>query len=433
MRRIVSDLLSRELKDPAFDNMISITHVKASDDGSFAVVYFTCLGSDVSSVIEGFEKAKGFIRTEIGRRLGIRRAPELRFSLDETEMNGQRIDSILNELDLPDDDAGRDIAFTEIPGIIDAYERYLIFTHIHLDGDTLGAAVALAEAMRELGREAWVITGDEVPRTLEMINTTYVVGVDAAEDLIGEELPYLSIAMDFTDSERLEGREDLFFGAEETLSIDHHAISKPDCDYNYIEPEAAATSEIVYRFLKAASLPVTEKIATALYVGIVTDTGRFQYSNTTPETHRITAELLEEKADYVTAYREIYQSVKAEKLYVQSAMLDTLEIFAGGKAAIAYVRADTLEKLDAGEDETDGMSELLRGIIGIEVAAFLKEKPDGQVKVSMRSKGWLDVAAFAAEFGGGGHLRAAGFSSDLPLEEVCVTLKKKLIEAIAEA
>ena len=431
MRRIISDLLARELKDPAFENMISITHVKATNDGSFANVYFTCLGSEESAVIEGFEKAKGFIRTEIGKRLGIRRAPELRFSLDETEMNGLRIDTLLNELDLPEKTENY-IMFDELSEIIDAYKSYFIFTHIHLDGDTLGASVAFAEAMREIGRDAWVVIGDEVPRTLEMIKMPYVIDQVEAAKYVNDEIPYLSIAMDFTDPERMEGREELFFGAEETLSIDHHAVSKPECDYNYIEPEAAATAEIMYRFLKSSNLPLTERIATALYVGIVTDTGRFQYANTTPEIHRIAAELIEANADFETAYREIYQSVKAEKLYVQSAMLDTLEIFAGGKAALAYVRADTLAKLEAGEDETDGMSELLRGIIGIEVAAFLKELPDGKVKVSMRSKGWLDVASFAAEFGGGGHLRAAGFSSDQTIEIVCATLKKKLIEALSK-
>ena len=431
MRRIIGDLLARELKDPAFDGMISITHVKATDDGSFATVYFTSLGSDESDVVEGFEKAHGFIRTEIGRKLGIRRAPELRFKPDETELHGQRIDTLLGGLDLPDH-TGREIAFGELPGIIDAYDLYLVFTHTHMDGDTLGAAVAFADAMREIGREAWVVVGEEVPRTLEMINHPFVIDEDEAAGVVSGERAYLSVAMDFTDSGRLEGREELFLGAEETLSIDHHAVSNPDCDCNHIDIEAAATSEIVYRLLKAADLPVTERIATALYIGIVTDTGRFQYANTTPLIHHIAAELIEAGADFRAAYKDIYQSIKVEKLHVQSAMLETLDIFAGGKAALAYVSSDVLKELDAGEDETDGMSEVLRSIIGVEVSAFLKEQPGGKIKTSMRSKGWLDVGSLAAEFGGGGHLRAAGFNSDLSLEEVREMLKKRLTEALGE-
>ena len=440
MRRIVSDMLARELKDPAFDSMISITHVKASDDGSSATVYYTSLGSDENAVLGGFEKAQGFIRSEIGRRLGIRRAPELRFKQDDTERYGQRIDSILDELDIPEE-SGRlckEVAFGELPGIIDSFERYMIFTHIHLDGDTLGSAVAFAEAMREIGREAWVVTGEEIPRTLELIDFPCIIGTDEAERIVEpdaadeEVLPYMSIGMDFTDPERLEGRENLFYDAGQTLCIDHHAISKPDCDLSYIEPDAAATSEIVYRLLKEAGLPVTERIATALYVGVVTDTGRFQYANTTPETHIIAAELLAAGADFTTAYREIYQNVKAEKLYVQSEMLGNLDLFANGRAAMAFVRADTITRLNAGEDETDGMSEVLRSILGVEVSAFLKELPDGRIKVSMRSKGWLDVAALAFEFGGGGHMRAAGFISELTIEEVCKQLKERLTEALGK-
>ena len=218
-----------------------------------------------------------------------------------------------------------------------------------------------------------------------------------------------------------------FAAAAETLSIDHHITSRPSCKYNHIDPKAAATAEIIYRFLKADNLPVTEKAATALYVGIVTDTGRFQYTNTTAETHLITSELFKAGADFSLSYQEIYQSIKAEKLFVQSAMLNTLDIFAGEKAAIAYVRNEILEKLDAGEDETDGMSELLRSIIGVEVSVFLRERPDGKIKASMRSKEWFDVAALAAEFGGGGHKRAAGFTSDKTMEDVCKAVKDKII------
>jgi len=431
MRRIVSDLLNRELKDPAFDGMICITHVKSTDDGSFATVYYTCLGADEKAVLEGFEKAQGFIRNEIGRKLGIRRSPDLRFKLDDTELQGRRIDTILDGLEIPDsENMGLEISFDEISEILEKYELYLVFTHIHLDGDTLGSAVAFADAMREIGREAWVVVGEEVPRTLEMIDFPFVIGTEEAERFIDTQ--YLAVAMDFTDSERIEGRENLFYEAEETLSIDHHAVSKPDCDYNYIDTKAAATSEIVYRVLKDANLPVTERIATALYIGIVTDTGRFQYSNTTPETHRIAADLIAAGADFNTAYHNIYQSIKAEKLFVQCEMLKTLDIFAHGKAALAHVSADFLDKLDVGEDETDGMSEVLRSIIGVEVSAFLREMPDGKIKASMRSKGLIDVAAFAAEFGGGGHTRAAGFTTDLKLDELAATLKQKLMEALAE-
>ena len=441
IRRVVSDLLARELKDPAFDGMISISYVKATDDASFATIYFTSLGTNDKEIELGFEKAKGYIRNEISRKLGVRRAPDLRFKVDAAERYGQQIDEILNELDLPGKGAEdfRIVSFEDLSGIINAYERYLVFTHIHMDGDTFGAAVAFADSMREIGREAWVVVGEAPPRTLELLKTGFVIDADQAlsnaetwlKDEDGEQ-SFLSIAMDFAEIERLEGREEIFLSATESLCIDHHVTSKPNCKYNYIEPEAAATSEIVYRLLKNDNLPLTERAATALYVGIVTDTGRFQYSNTTPETHMIASGLLEAGADFTSAYREIYQNIKAEKLFVQSAMLNTLDIFAGGKAAMAYILNDTLTKLEAGEDETDGMSEILRSIIGVEVSVFLKERPDGKIKASMRSKEWFDVAALASEFDGGGHKRAAGFTSELTMEKVCKSIKEKLTVQLAE-
>jgi len=429
IRRIVSDLLSRELKDPAFDGMISISYVKTTDDAGLATIYYSSLGTNDEEIEAGFEKAKGFIRSEISRKLGIRRAPELRFKVDEAERYGRHIDELLDELDLPEGaEESQAISFGEISDIINSYEHYLIFTHIHMDGDTLGASIAFADAMREIGREAYVVVGEELPRTLELVKTTSVVNASDASLRTDkwEEAPYLAIAMDFAEISRLEGREELFSGAAESLCIDHHVTSSPNCKYSYIEPGAAATAELVYRLLRSEDLPVTERAATALYVGIVTDTGRFQYSNTTPETHIITSELLKAGADFKSAYREIYQNIKAEKLLVQNAMLNTLDIFAGGKAVMAYVRHNILAELNAGEDETDGMSEVLRGIIGVEVSVFLKERPDGKIKGSMRSKEWFDVAALAAEFGGGGHKRAAGFSSDMSMEEVCLLIKDKL-------
>ena len=129
IRRIVSDLLTRELKDPAFDGMISISYVKTTDDASFATIYYSSLGTNDAEIEAGFEKAKGFIRSEISRKLGIRRAPELRFKVDEAERYGQHIDELLNELDLPETDGSEtiEIRFEDISGIIDSFKAIEFF------------------------------------------------------------------------------------------------------------------------------------------------------------------------------------------------------------------------------------------------------------------------------------------------------------------
>jgi phosphoesterase RecJ-like protein len=444
IKRILSEMLQRELKDPLLSGMISITHVRTADDGSFATVYFTSLAEDEEDVIKGFEKAKGYIRSEIGGKLGIRRAPELRFKADDAEKYGYRIDSLLDKLDIPKDAKEvRNIRLEEAVPLIEDYERFLLFTHIHMDGDTLGSAVAMALALREVGKTAWVVVGEEPPRTLKFIEYGVTKNAAAADALLAEwaladgedeedeAQGFLAIEMDYAGKVRLEGREHIFEKAAQTLCLDHHVTSKPECDFNVIESGASATAEMVYRLLNLADLPVTEQVATAIYVGILTDTGRFQYTNTTPLTHEITAALMRAGADIERSYQEIYQSVKAEKLMVEREMLDTMELLAGGRAAIAWIRSETLDAFGAGDDETDGMSEKLRSIIGVEVSAFIKERPDGKIKASMRSKETVDVAAISAKFGGGGHVRAAGFTADGPLEDVVSAVKESLEAALA--
>ena len=448
IKRIISEMLQRELKDPLLNGMISITHVKTANDGGFATVYFTCLSEDEEEVIKGFEKAKGFIRSEIGGKLGIRRAPELRFKVDDAEKYGVRIDSLLNTLEIPKDTHEiREVKLDEVVPLLEEYERFLLFTHINMDGDTLGSAAALALALREIGKKAWVVIGEEIPRTLQFIE--YGVTKDAAEaeallaEWEAEEVAddndeeteptgadFLAVSVDYSGNGRLEGREAIFDKASESLCLDHHITSKPECDFNVIEPEVSATAEMVYRLLGLADLPMTEQIATALYVGILTDTGRFQYSNTTPYTFEIAAALMRAGADTERAYQDIYQSVKAEKLLVEREMLSTMELLAGGRIAIAWISFETLERFGAGDDETDGMSEKLRSIIGVEVSAFIKERNDGKIKVSMRSREEVDVAAISAMFGGGGHIRAAGFTADGPIEDVVSMLKEKLEAAL---
>ncbi|MDR1815743.1 MAG: 30S ribosome-binding factor RbfA [Clostridiales Family XIII bacterium] len=438
IRRILGELLLRELKGPGFEGMITISYVKAADDGSFATVYFTTLTEDEDAVIAAFEKAKGFIRSEINGRLGLRHAPDLRFLPDHAEKYGQHIDAILSGLDIPKDDApaGRVATASDIADLLDAYERFAIFTHVHMDGDTLGSAVALALALKEVGKEAFVVVSEEVPRTIAFIQYGAVWQAAQAKEIMEKtEGPYLGLLLDFSSRDRIEceTREAILDGAAETACVDHHVTARAEADWNFVETGAAATAEIVFRLLTQAGLPLTDEIATALYVGIVTDTGRFQYSATTPETHRIAATLLEAGADVGTAYQEIYQNVKAEKLLVERAMLDTFELFAEGRGAIAGIGADALAALGAGEDETDGMSEKLRSIIGVEVSVFLRELGDGRVKASMRSKELVNVAEVAAQFDGGGHVRAAGFTVALPMADVARQIKEKLTEALAVA
>ncbi|MCL2493249.1 MAG: 30S ribosome-binding factor RbfA [Clostridiales bacterium] len=439
IKKVVSDLLLRELRGPGFESgLITVSYVKAADDGGFATIYFTALGAEPEQVIDAFEKAKGFIRGEIGKRLGLRLAPDLRFKPDLAEQYGQHIDTILSGLDIPKDEgpAGREASLSEIAEVLEAYEHIFAFTHDHMDGDTLGSALALVLTLRELGKDAWVFADAEPPRSLAFLPSSVLALPEAAAQIVsgleaaGE--PWLAVAMDYSGTDRIEGRAPFFTGAAERICIDHHVTAVPEGDLYFLDPAAAATAEIVWRLIQEVDWPMNEEIATAIYVGVVTDTGRFQYANTKSETHRIAASLIEAGADFRMAFSEIYQKVAPEKLIVERAMLSALELFADGRGAISGVGQDVLSAVHAGEDETDGMSEKLISIIGMKIGVFLRELPDGHVKVSLRSKDPFDVASLAAEFGGGGHMRAAGFTADTSLEETREILKVRITALLGE-
>jgi phosphoesterase RecJ-like protein len=401
--------------------MISITHVKAADDGSFATVYYTSLSHDAEASSLGFEKAKGFIRSEVASKLRLRHAPELRFKQDEALEYGMKIDKLLGTLDIRKDEEitlGDTVDYSAMFDVIDDHELVFALPHIRMDGDTLGSAVALCLTLRELGKEAYVITGEEIPRYLGIVDARTLITPQRADEIISEKPEYLAAAIDYAEKTRTEGREKYFDNAKTSICFDHHATSSPVCDFNIIEPDSGSTAEVIYHFIEANELPFTEEIAVALYVGVVTDTGKFQYSSVTSETHRIVGALIDLGADVAEINNCVYDNVAIGQILLERSLLDSLEFEAEGKIAVGAVTRADFDRADAKDSDTEGLSEKLRSIEGVEVSIFLRETKDGKVKVSLRSKDSFDVSALSSEYGGGGHERAAGFTVDLDIESI---------------
>ncbi|NLY71515.1 MAG: bifunctional oligoribonuclease/PAP phosphatase NrnA [Clostridiales bacterium] len=278
----------------------------------------------------------------------------------------------------------------------------LIFPHVRIDGDALGSSVALCIAMRLQGKEAHILIEEDLPSNLAFLDEGYCINEYSSSDNID-----VCLAVDCSDLARLENRKEIFLNGKVTVSIDHHLTNEYFADLNYVNSDSAATAEIVYYLLKAMGQTIDAKIAEALYAAIATDTGNFQYSNTTKETHLIVAELYDTGMDHNKVAVEIYQNIRPEKVKLVCAALSTMEIFSNGRANIAYVTQDMLKQCNATMDEADGVVEKLRDIRAIEIAVFLKEETD-QVKVGMRAKSKADVSMIANQFGGGGHKKAAG-------------------------
>lgn len=299
-------------------------------------------------------------------------------------------------------------------------ESVILYTHVQADGDSVGSAVALCIALRSLDKRAYILTEDEIPSYLNFLSEGYC---SSDFSLINE--PDICLAIDCSDLSRIEKRKEVFFKGKCTVCIDHHITNDSFADLNYIDAEAAATAEIIFRLLIEMNIRIDKNIAEALYAAIATDTGNFQYSNTTKDTHLITAALFDCGIDHNKISVNIYQNMRPEKVKITGKALSTMELFAGGKGNIAYVTKDMLIETGAATDETEGIVEQLRNISGVEISAFLKEDND-KIKVGLRSKTIGDVSAIARSFGGGGHKKAAGCTIEGSLQDA----KKMLIEAI---
>jgi phosphoesterase RecJ-like protein len=211
-------------------------------------------------------------------------------------------------------------------------------------------------------------------------------------------------------------------GAHEIINIDHHHDNTHFGDLNLVDIEASCTAEIVYQLAQLLGVRITPEMASALYVGIITDTGKFMYDNTDARTHRIAADLIEAGVVVDDTYRRLYEHVPLEKLRLVSRALDKIQLHCDGRLVISYITSADYEATGAGEEMTEGVIDHLRSIDGTKVAAVIRDLGDrGRAarKVSLRSsEGDIDVSAIARLRGGGGHKRAAGFSTDLELEEL---------------
>lgn len=296
----------------------------------------------------------------------------------------------------------------------------LIFPHMQMDGDALGSSVALCIAMRRLGKKAYILIEEDIPLNLAFLDNGYCTKETKFTDVAD-----VCLAVDCSDIDRINKRKDTFLSGDIRICIDHHVTGEHFADLNYIDYKASATAEIIYSLLKEMGQVVDSLIAEALFAAITTDTGNFQYTNTTKQTHLLVAELYDTGMDNNKVTVQIYQNNRPEKVKITGMILSRMELFCDGRVNIAYVTQDMLRDSGASMDETEGIVEQLRNIKGVEISVFLKEEID-RIKVGMRAKMNADVSQIAHTFGGGGHKKAAGCTINATLESA----KEQIIEEI---
>ena len=312
-----------------------------------------------------------------------------------------------------------------IAGVLEGSRRVIISGHIMPDGDCVGSVAALGLALAQLGKEVTMALPDPVPELFRFLPGTadFLTG----ENALGGAYDTFMI-LDCSVPERLGGLRPLLERRLTVCNIDHHISSYSFAHYNYIDLRAAATAEIVQDLCELLGAEITPAIAACLYTGIVTDTGSFQYENTTPQTHRRAAALIEAGAPAQAINIQLYEQKPLAQLRVLEAVLPTLSLTPCGRVAWMSVTRGLLNSLRAGDEHVNGLINYARSVRGVEVALLFREIGPGRYKISFRSKEAADVNRLAARFGGGGHVRAAGCI----LEGELAALQKRVVAAALE-
>jgi phosphoesterase RecJ-like protein len=312
----------------------------------------------------------------------------------------------------------------EIIKLISEAGSVAIFPHVSADGDAIGSSLALGMALRNSGKKVSVYIEEDIPTAYK-----FLPGGDLAgfyDDNV--EVADLNIALDTGDVGRLGSRAVAFFMAPCTINIDHHVTNTKYAHLNFVNAVSASTGEITYLLLKKLKMEIDVDIATCLYTAIATDTGGFQYQNTTAETHNIIAELISTGINVGEISQRIYDNTTYEKLKLTAKSIELLELHENAKLAVVALSLDDILSTGAKEEDCDGIVNIGRSIESVEVSALIKEKGNNEIRVNLRSKTYVDVSEVAAAFDGGGHKRAAGCTIIGTIEEA----KKKIIEAIKE-
>jgi len=309
------------------------------------------------------------------------------------------------------------------------HDRFVVTTHENPDGDALGSLLATTLALRAAGKDAEMYLFGDVPlpdeyRFMELADLRR----GDAPDLTGRVL----VAVDCANESRL-GRqpERLIETAELVVDIDHHHDNTRFGDVNLIVPNASSTGEILRDVFRELGVEITPEIAEALYIAVVTDTGRFQYSNTSPKSLRLAAELVEAGADVHRVFQGIYENVAFAKLKLLARALERAEVLEGGRVIVSHLEREDFERAGAEEPFSEGIIDFLRAVEGAEVAALIRQPPTvngpGR-RVSLRTTDeGVDVSAIARKSGGGGHRQAAGFPSEASVAEITEFIRREFL------
>jgi phosphoesterase RecJ-like protein len=320
---------------------------------------------------------------------------------------------------------------SDVAAVVDAirgHDRFVLTTHENPDGDALGSLLAANLALEQLGKDTVMVVHSDAPLPGEygfmpLTELRRRWPDDVAERVL--------LALDCANESRIADPE-VLGRVPLSINVDHHHDNTRFAEINLVVPNASSTAEVLRDLLRELDVELTPAIAEALYIALVTDTGRFQYTNTTPKALRLAADLVEAGANVHRVFQGVYESVQFAKLKLLARALERAQVYEGGRIVVSYLLRTDFNEVGAAEPYSEGIIDYLRAVEGADMAVLIREPPrlDGPARrVSLRaSVDELDVSAIARKSGrGGGHRQAAGFSSDASIDEITDFVRREFL------
>ena len=315
------------------------------------------------------------------------------------------------------------ITLDEAAKLLLSWNNIEILTHQSPDGDTLGSGYALACALKAKGKNVRVITCEEIVGNFAFLKD----GLEADEDFVCEKVVSVDVATPSLLGVNREKYENII-----DLCLDHHVTNDMEATYKYVDSESAAAGEIVLKLIDALGAEIDKHIANCLYTAIATDTGCFKYSNTTGDTLRAAARLLDLGCDSQMINYTFFELTTRKRVELEKYIYDTMEFCCGGKCAVIYITCDIVNKLQLTDDDMGGIESIPRRIEGVRLGLTIKEKSENLCKISARTNGDVSANEFCKNFGGGGHAAAAGCAIKENIQKVREMIISKAEEVLNE-
>lgn len=424
----LSEIIQRELKDPRI-GFVTINRVKVSADLKYAQVFVSVMGDekDIEGTVAGLQSARGYLRSHLGRRLRLKYLPEIEFVHEQTAENALRLYSLIKQAREIDRSSAEIREIEEAARLVGECKATVVLAHQYPDGDAIGSMLGLGLMLSKSKHEVQCSWPEpfELPLKYEFLPGRNLLRKPS--DIIKGDL---LIAVDCASLERLEDFKKMACDSTEVINIDHHPDNTMFGSVNIVDTNASATAEIVYVVADKLGLSVDREVAECLYSGIVTDTGKFQFSNTGANTLVTASHLVELGVDPNVIYENIYQSDSLEYIRLSGEILNSAVYDKDLSLIYAILTQEALERWGVRMGETEDLIDSLRSLRGHRIAALFKELVGGRIRVSLRSQAGTDVGAIARRLGGGGHVLAAGYTSGRDsFQDALNELKEEIIES----